>query len=486
MGLPRRMSEGETQVMLPGCGSGQARHDAAVRARFEEMFPIEVHPDPVRRKRIARSLVETGYLNVWEGAVRSSKTLISVVAFLLYVLQSTDTVFIMSGRTLGSLERNVVFADGHYGLLNIFPHAVYKEERRSHVLVIPCRYVDPETGEEIRQDKKIYCFGADNDRSYSMLTGLTAGGWYADEVNLQDRRFIQEAFNRTIVSASRKHFWTLNPDNPNHFIYTDYLDRYDRMTAAEREAAGGYHYWHFTLEDNPILTDAEIERLSHQYFGYAYRRFILGERCVAEGLVYPDLDPMKVFADIDPAQVRASYCAIDFGTDHPTAMYWGGPRLVNGRADNRHWHIIREYWYKADVTAAEPTRDKAPSDYVRDFETVTRSMGLDPHLLMIAVDPAAKALRTEFARAGYMTLKARNDVLDGINFMKDVLYGGRLTLAPTCAHARLEFPGYSWDPKAALAGRDEVIKMNDDAMDALRYFGYTFMARTAPRVTYVG
>ena len=61
------------------------------------------------------SIRNTGYLNVWEGAVRSGKTVASSIAWLIYVTLSSERYFLMSGKTLSTLYRNVI--EGDFGML---------------------------------------------------------------------------------------------------------------------------------------------------------------------------------------------------------------------------------------------------------------------------------------------------------------------------------------------------------------------------------
>jgi hypothetical protein len=44
-----------------------------------------------------------------------------------------------------------------------------------------------------------------------------------------------------------------------------------------------------------------------------------------------------------------------------------------------------------------------------------------------------------------------------------------------CVNTIREFGLYSWDEKASLNGIDAVIKENDHAMDAVRYFCFTIL-----------
>lgn len=409
---------------------------------------IQVHPDPVSRAKIFRSIAETGWLQVWEGSVRSSKTFTALIAFLCFVNESPDTAFIMSGKTLGTLERNVIYGD--YGLLNIYPGSVYKSLKNSNVVMVPTA----------QGWKTVYCFGAGDASSFGSLRGVTVGGWYADEINLHHRTFVDEAFSRTIVSHMRKHFWTLNPDNPHHWIYTDFIDKYDFATPEEKEAMGGFHLWHFTLHDNPVLTQKTIDELKLQYHGYAYDRYILGIRCVAEGLIYPKVND-DMFIDFDRSKCQLRYCALDFGVDHPTTWYIGGP--YDG--DRHDWRICYEYF--------DEKSDKTTGDYLHDFMRMCEDIGINPYSVMIAIDPAAGAIKKEFQKAGLQAFNARNDVLDGINYTRNLIYSGKLKFHRSCRNARREFSTYAWDEKASERGEDKPIKVDDDCMDAIRYLAYT-------------
>ncbi|MGN0138704.1 MAG: hypothetical protein ACI381_08880, partial [Candidatus Methanomethylophilaceae archaeon] len=232
----------------------------------------------------------------------------------------------------------------------------------------------------------------------------------------------------------------------------------------ERGKLGGYSWWHFTPEDNPIMTPAKLDALKMQYpeGSYLYRRYILGERCIAEGLVYPKVD-RSYFRDFDIKDVDIRYCAIDFGTEHATCMVFGGMYKGN-RFD---WRLVREYFDQGS--------DKTTSDYYDDFLDVCADLGVDPQRITIAIDPAAKVLRLEFLKHGLHVVRAKNDVLPGIDFTRNIIYRGILSFHSSMVNLLKGFGTYSWDPKASERGEDKVIKQNDDAMDADRYFAFTFI-----------
>ena len=49
------------------------------------------------------AIASSGYLTVFEGAVRSGKTVTANIAWLKYVVSSPENRFLMSGNTIASL-----------------------------------------------------------------------------------------------------------------------------------------------------------------------------------------------------------------------------------------------------------------------------------------------------------------------------------------------------------------------------------------------
>ena len=164
---------------------------------------------PLSPKAMA-SVFADGWMTVWEGAIRSGKTVASLIAWLRYIQSSKERIFFMTVKSHGSLMRNCIIGD--FGLLNLaYPYAVLtKDEAGTSVIKIG--------------DKVIYLFGANDSGSYLLLKGLTAGGWYADEVSSHPENYITEALARTAVSTDRRNFWTLNPCMPSHYIYPKFTD----------------------------------------------------------------------------------------------------------------------------------------------------------------------------------------------------------------------------------------------------------------------
>ena len=73
-----------------------------------------------------------------------------------------------------------------------------------------------------------------------------------------------------------------------------------------------------------------------------------------------------------------------------------------------------------------------------------------------------------------MVYPAENNVLNGIRITSDLLAGGKILIHESCKDSIREFGLYRWDEKAK---EDKVLKENDHAMDDIRYFCNTVLAR---------
>ncbi|MCL2817530.1 MAG: PBSX family phage terminase large subunit [Clostridiales bacterium] len=266
--------------------------------------------------RVVESMKETGFLTVWEGAVRSGKTTVSLGAWLKYVLNSRERVFLMSGYTMGSLMRNCV--NNEFGFLAMAPGS---------------RLLRDKGGNEVLKwfDKTIYCFGSDNAVSFRRIRGLSIGGWYADEINLHDREFVEEALRRSLASTDRRNMWTLNPDHPRHWIYTDYIDKF--------QGTPGFAWHHMTLADNPGISEKRREELAGQYSGFLYQRYIEGKRVAAEGACYPAFSPAMI-VDAPRERIVMTRGGLDFGGGRSA----NAAACLGFSAGHRTIYLLDEYY----------------------------------------------------------------------------------------------------------------------------------------------
>lgn len=387
-------------------------------------------------------------MNVAEGAIRSGKTIDHCIIAAMYLEQCPDKIHLASGSTIGNAKLNIGACNG-FGLENLFrgrcKWGKYKDNE--------ALYLYTQTGEKI----VIFAGGAKAD-SYKRILGNSYGMWIATEINehydSEDSRtsFIKVAFGRQVAAQKPLILWDLNPCNPGHSIYKNYIDAY------QKSYKGGYQYQHFTIADNLAISPQRLEEIKSQYIvgSVWYRRDIDGERCIAEGLVYPMYE--KAICAF-PKEEPEAYClAIDYGTMNAFAALLFAK--INGA-----WYAVREYYYSGRDKGVQKTDEQ----YAQDIDTWLMDITPGQRIETI-IDPSAASFIALLRRRNhrYKVLKADNDVLDGIRETANALDNGYVKIVMDCKNWQEEAAGYVWD-KDCL-DEDRPVKENDHLMDAMRYF----------------
>ena len=387
------------------------------------------------RKGLDTITNSTARLNIWEGAVRSSKTICSIVRWLEYVKSGPPGDLLMAGKTERTLKRNILDP-----LQQIVGSSRFKYNRG--------------TGEAHLFGRRIYIAGANDERAAGKIQGLTLAGAYGDELTLWPESFFKMLLSRLSVPGA-KLFGTTNPDGPYHWLRTEYLDN----------KALDLRSWHFTLEDNPNLDPAYVAALKKEYAGLWYKRFILGLWVLAEGAIYDMWDEGKHIKSAPP-YLNRRIVAVDYGTTNPCTFglygFGAGPEVF----------LEREYWYDSKETG----KQKTDSEYADDFMTWLGNVPVEA----IYVDPSAASFIAELRGRGYIISEANNAVLDGIRFVSTMLSNGHFFIDPSCTHTKNEFASYVWDSKAQMKGEDKPLKRNDHCMDRNRYALFSHFGNPIP------
>ena len=391
-------------------------------------------------------------MNVAEGAIRSGKTIDHCIIAAMYLETCADKIHLATGATIGNAKLNIGVCNG-FGLENLFrgrcKWGKYKDNE--------ALYLNTQTGQKV-----VIFTGAGKADSYKRILGNSYGLWIATEINehfdSDDSRisFIKVAFGRQVAAIQPLVLWDLNPCNPTHRIYTDYIDKY------KTDYVGGYQYQHFTIADNLSISPERFAEIESQYVKGSiwYRRDILGERCIAEGLVYPMYEdamkelPYMDFSDMSTEDICIS---VDYGTMNAfAALLWV---RYNGT-----WCAVREYYYSGRDSGVQKTDEQ----YAQDIEAWCADVAPDASLRMI-VDPSAASyialMRKREHR--FRVIPAQNAVLDGIRETANALENGYIIISSKLVAWRGEASGYIWNDKAQ---DDAPVKEKDHLMDATRYF----------------
>ena len=408
---------------------------------------IEWSPFSAKHKRYINNALHNK-MNVAEGAIRSGKTIDHCIIAAMYLEQCPDKIHLATGSTIGNAKLNIGVCNG-YGLENLFRGRCKWGKYRDNDAL----FVATQTGEKV-----IVFAGGGKADSYKKILGNSYGLWIATEINehydSDDSRtsFIKVAFGRQAAAKQPLVLWDLNPCNPTHRIYKDYIDAY------KESYVGGYQYMHFTMDDNKSISDQRKAEIKSQYVvgSVWYRRDILGERCIAEGLIYPMYDTAihEPPQNETPTEYRI---ACDYGTMNAFAAL-----LFAKYSDG--WYAIREYYY----SGRDEHRQKTDEQYAKDVEGWCADIKENETLKLI-VDPSAAsfiALMRQRAHR-FKVVKADNAVSDGIRETANALENGYLKISPRLTNWKDEATGYIWDDKA---DDDKPVKTGDHLMDAMRYF----------------
>lgn len=378
-------------------------------------------------------------LNILHGSVRSSKTINCTVKWLDYIATGPAGDLAMLGKTTATLQRNVL-----NDMFDIVGPKNYK-------------WVNRQQGELRIFDRRIYCFGANNEDAESKIRGATFAGSLCDEVNLYPQSVFNQLMARMSVKGA-KCFCNCNPDSPYHWFYTDYITNDDIKDKK---------IWHFMMEDNLSLDPGYVETLKQMYTGVWYDRMIRGLWVAAEGRIYDAFEPSRHKIDtraflassgVHPNAIRW-YVGCDYGTS--TVMSWGlYAKLPTGVILK-----VREYYYDAVKEKSQKTDYEFATEFVRWLG------GVKPYAVF--VDPSAASWKTELMRRGYMVLNANNDVINGIRYVATALSTNRYFIDNSCVNTEKEYVSYVWDPVAQRIGKDKPIKEHDHTCDTDRYVLYT-------------
>lgn len=403
-------------------------------------------PLPLSDRQVA-SIVESqdAPIALWSGAVSSGKTIASLLAFLIQVTLAPDIgLIVIVGRTLQTIERNLI------------------DPLQSVMLFGPlARHVHHTTGSTTATilGRTVHLVGASDARAEGRIRGSTIALAYVDEATLLPEAFWMMLLSRLRVGDRSRLLATTNPDGPFHWLRKDFI---------LRGAEVGLTNWHFTLDDNPSLDPKMVARLKAQYTGLWYRRFILGEWCLASGAVYDMFDEDRNVVDLMPYMRRWTAVGVDYGTVNPFSA------VLIGHGEDNHLYAVSEYRYDSKLAYRQQTDAQYSADVRQWLASVRRpgeqsgARGVTPN--WIFVDPSAASFMNQlWSEKVPNVAPAVNDVLDGIRSVGVALGSGLLRIHRSCTGLLGELPGYAWDEKAAERGEDKPLKTADHSADALRY-----------------
>ena len=363
-------------------------------------------------------------INAAHGAIRSGKSVGSTIKMIHEVITAPPGNILFVGKTLNSLKRNI---------LNDIAMWVGPENFK-------LRMIQKEA--EI-YGRTVWLEGANDDASYQKIQGETLVRALGEEITTWPESFFKMMMSRLSEDDARAYL-TMNPGPPNHWFKKQYLDR---------EADLNMKSWHFTLEDNPYLSEQYIIDIKKEYTGLWYERYIDGKWVLADGTIYSNFDKSIHCIDkIPDGKWQSLYIGCDYGQTHPTAFL----KAVK----------IGDTYY---ITDEYKEQDKLNTTLSSDLKAFIG--GKYPRSIL--VDPSAKSFKNQLIADDFKRVKnANNTVNDGLAKIANAFETGKLVIVQNrCPQLIEEIGGYVWDSKASERGDEKPIKENDDLLDCLRYIG---------------
>ena len=371
---------------------------------------------------------------ICDGAIRSGKTFCLGISFIIWSFSKfNNKSFAMCGKTIKSVKRNL--------LVPVLPFLYklgfrYKFKSSENVIIISYR----------NKTNIYYIFGGKDELSASLIQGLTLAGVLFDEVALMPKSFVEQSLARCSVENSK--FWfNCNPESPSHWFYRDWILRKEEKNCL---------YVKFSILDNPSLSEKVIARYKRIYSGVFYERFIEGKWASQVGLIYPFMSDPSDFCQVPDVHFSEYVLSCDYGIVNPTSCgLWG--------KHEDSWYRIDEYYYDSK----ENCKSKTDEDH---YDSIKKMVG-KRKIKFLIVDPSASSFISLIKKKReFNVVKAKNNVLEGINLVTKYLKTEKIKICKTCKNSAREFSLYKWDDSKNF---DVPFKENDHAMDDIRYFAST-------------
>lgn len=395
-------------------------------------IPINQHFSDKQKKYIKEANAKW---NLSYGSVRCGKTVGSVFRFLIDAINCSDSKIYIVGHTFDTAYRNVI--------------RLIMETEQFSIFHPFCTW----SGKKLYfRDKTITVLGAKDEGAIGNFQGDTHSLTYCDEITLYPESIIDMIDTRLSCNHSKAHA-TMNPTHPTHKV-KEWIDK---------AAAGDSNYFamHFTLDDNPYVSESYKQRLKGSLSGIFYKRNYLGMWCLAEGAIFDFFDRTVHVKRKPPAAAEYYIAAIDYGAANPFCCLLLGINTGKYTQTGKIVWVEKEYYWDPSVTH----RSKTNGEFLNDIKEF-----LEPYNVhALYIDPSAAAFKVDLSKAGIRSIDANNEVFDGIQMMTAEMQKGNLYILENCTNLIREIEAYVWDKRKAERGDDEPMKKADHAVDALRY-----------------
>lgn len=315
---------------------------------------------------------------------------------------------------------------------------------------------------ELKNGSQILLKGAEDPDS---LRGVRIDFCVFDEVAFIDKwDEVWKVVRPTLIDSKASCWFISTPNGFNHF-----KEMYENVARDGKPvfAPSDHVAFHFTSYDNPYIDRAELENAKETTEEDSFAQEYMGEFRKMVGLIYKDFSRDTHMVDIPLLDSNYTYTrTIDFGFAHKTALiyfaisptgnaiYGYDGLYQEGLTENQIANVVKDKDYGKPIT--NPVADSAQPMSIQQLMELGANFN--------PVEKGPDSVKNGIVKVAEM-LKIRNDT-----GKPTLMFNKSLTWIAD------EFERYRWmENKSA----DNVIKevpnkVNDDAMDAIRYFAMSY------------
>lgn len=315
--------------------------------------------------------------------------------------------------------------------------------------IIEARYTDQKRIIRTRWGSSVECKSADNEKS---LVGEELDLLILDECAKIKFRAWEQHLRPTLSSRTGRALFITTPEGRNWV--------YDLFKRGQSPGSKDWESFTSSSACNPhggVRADMELARdeMTPETYDQEYEAAFVSRK----GLVYKQFS--HTHHVIKPEQLPKTFsevmCGIDYGFVNPSAL------LVIGIRDGRYY-VLDEHYQK--------------EMFDNDYKRVLQSFRRQYNFRYCYADHDERSNRS-LIKAGFQMRKARKDVAAGIEAVAQKMIMKKdgkpsLFIVNKCKSLITELEGYSYhERKDTTNEKEEPIKNNDHACDALRYAIYT-------------
>lgn len=308
--------------------------------------------------------------------------------------------------------------------------------------------------------EKVYCLGAEKVSQVGKIRGSQFKYMYIDEMVDISEEVFHLLKSRMSLKYSTCDF-TGNPSYPDHWL--------KRFIDSDADV----YCQSWTLYDNPFLDPNIVHEMEKEYSGSVFfKRYVLGEWALAEGLVYPMFadDPDKYIKDVVSHDIQLIVFGLDYGasrskTTFRATAFGGGFKWI---------HLIEEF----DLEGVH-TPEKIYEEFVKFYRKVREKYNINGRYVFGdwgGLGQVINAGLQDYCKKEMIPATVEDcskiQIFSRIMLTLKLMAQGRLFISPHCKKTIQAFKDAVWDKDK------EDTRLDDGStdIDSLDAFEYSFSA----------